>query len=95
MTSYLLALVREDDLRGDPWGTAMAWHFAIADRLWADGHYVPAEWQYSHGASAWTEPEADDFYGTECVGQSAEDLLHAGNVLHRFEALCVLAGRDY
>lgn len=34
MTGYrhIVAMIREDDLKGDPWGTAMAWHFAIASQ---------------------------------------------------------------
>lgn len=50
---HILAEIRADDLAHDPWGTAMHWHFAIAD-LMAHGplvrHYRNLRRGYGDGA---------------------------------------------
>jgi hypothetical protein len=43
----LRSWIRNDDIRYDPWGTAMAWGFAVCRVLDAMGEDVPDEWQYS------------------------------------------------
>lgn len=95
----ILHEIRGDDIHHDPWGTAMAWHFAIADCL---GHgwgppYPPADWGYSSPMG----PDENDprFRALEEMLHagtvSSEDLLRVGNILHRYERVLERAGRDY
>ena len=47
--AVLRSHLRLDDLRGDPWGTAMGWLFGVARVLDALGdvdHPVPDRWQF-------------------------------------------------
>ncbi len=93
------ALIREDDIKHDPWGTAMSWHFAIADCLVEWGPpYPPAAWHYRQAAGG---PETDSYAYMELSGLlsageiTASDLVKVGNVLARFENLCELRGMSY
>lgn len=61
----ILSMMRDDDLKGDPWGTAIAWAFSGCDVLCdADPNMVPAGLQYSPGMGG---PE---------VPTSSEDEVH-------------------
>lgn len=43
----ILDMMRDDDIAGDPWGTAMGWAFAVCEVLYdADPHMVPVELGY-------------------------------------------------
>ena len=47
MTNPIIAMMREDDYRHDPWGTGMSWAYAVAEVLYdADPNMVPSELQY-------------------------------------------------
>lgn len=83
---------------GDPWGTAMSVHFAIADLLHAEGLDIPAEWGYSNpsGNVDPTDYAFEDIAHAWTSGYiTADELRHAGNVLHRFEDYLTRIGRDY
>ena len=44
--NYILDCMRDDDIAGDPWGTAMSWAFAVAETLTVIGADVPSELGY-------------------------------------------------
>ena len=97
-----------DDWSHDPWGAALALHFAICDVLTAAGGAddALAEWGYHRGAAA---PETlteiaggVEDYAAAALAESliagaltVADLVRAGNVLQRYETLAKRAGRDY
>lgn len=101
LTRALLAEIRADDIDHDPWGTAMAWHFAIADSIDPYGPpYVPASWGYRQALGGPDEdaPEYEtvqQLIATEDVHTVARDLIYVGNVLLRFERVCELKGKSY
>ena len=80
---------------GDPWGSVMAWHFAIADYLTnLDADSVPEEWGFVQSPLG----SATDCYEYETLADeqpSVEDLIHAGNILCRYASMLKLAGFDY
>lgn len=50
--SALRHRIRMDDIKHDPWGTAMGWHSAIARVLHAlDPNLVPANWEYQRSVA--------------------------------------------
>lgn len=95
----ILAMVREDDIRHDPWGTALAWWFAIADLMveWAPP-YPPADWQFRQ-AMGGADTEAWGYRELSPMLERGEitthDLLRAGNILARYTRVCELAGVSY
>lgn len=90
--------MRQDDLRHDPWGTSLNWHFAVCDLMveWAPP-YPPPEWGYSNPFG----PEDDSYPYQELAEMITAgefdpgDLLALGTVLDRYENLLIRAGRDY
>lgn len=44
--SGLRSAIRLDDLKHDPWGTAMAWGFGVCTVLDVLGESIPDEWGY-------------------------------------------------
>lgn len=108
-TDGYLALADEyvlDDA-GDPWGTVMAWWFAIAGTLAADGEDVPPAWQYRRSpidrrdVAEMAEGEDSDHTEAMVAGGyldglwTADDLRAFGDVLDRYASWCKLAGVDY
>ncbi|NNM44514.1 hypothetical protein [Knoellia koreensis] len=94
----LLDEVRQGDLALDPWGVSLAWHFAIADTLHAEGEEVPASWQFvpSPLGPSLDDPAADVVRGLWLAGHvDADDLRGAGEILSRFEDVLRAEGRDY
>lgn len=106
----VLVLMREDDVKGDPWGTAMAWGFGIAEVLHAAGEEVPSEMQYSPSAYVRLSSERPDEYpdcdvwdllnqtpGTYIPGFGAtlEQIQDAGRMISRYIDWCKAAGLDY
>ena len=101
----VLAMMREDDWRHDPWGTAMAWAYAVCEYLHhialAD-EAIPASLGYSpapfspRGDDTF-EPEDGDF-ASACLVEMAADtytLSVAARVLSRYLDWCKAAGKDY
>jgi hypothetical protein len=91
----------------DKWTGTLSVHFAIADCLTALREYIPIWWEYAPGAvktNALTLNDLinEDDYPTCCIAQelvsgelTADDLRHAGNVLHRYTNVLRTAGEDY
>ena len=91
--------MRFDDIRHDPFGTALSWHFAIADALTGYGPpYAPPRWGYRPAAGG---PDTDaPEYETVCDlldsgAATPAELIRAGDICARLVRLCRLAGRDY
>ena len=97
-----------DDWKHDPWGCAMAVHFAICDVLSAIGGQdgALADWDYRAGASVPPslaelaalddgDPAASLAVSVIDGSLTVDSLVRAGDVLARFESLVKLAGRDY
>jgi hypothetical protein len=95
----ILATMREDDLKGDPWGTAMAWAFACCEYL----HHValtdvPAELDYRPAAVARGEGYEEEGFAEQVLVELAVDtftVTTAARVLSRYLDWCKAAGRDY
>ena len=95
----ILETMRDTFDGSDAWGSVAAWHFAIADVISEiDPDQVPEEWQYRQSPfGVDTEAyEYDQIIETmRDEGATLDDLIHAGNVLHRYAIQLKLAGLDY
>ena len=74
----------------DKWGTAMDWHFRIADILCDRGDQVPWDWGYHSGVFGPEDHEGDILHMFDST-----TLTHMGNVLSRYTRLCDRAGLSY
>lgn len=84
----------------DSWGSAISLHYAICDFMLSRGFDVPDEWEYSNPYGM----VDDDCYDFRMIAELLDGkerhtqwmyLFHAGEVMHRYEAQLVLAGKDY
>jgi hypothetical protein len=95
----VLAWMRDDDIAHDPWGTAMAWEFAVCDYL----HHValtdpPEECGYQSAAVRQGEGYEEEGWPAGAIVEMAADtytLAMAARILSRYVGWCVAAGRDY
>jgi len=96
----VLDAMRDDDLGHDPWGTAMAWGFAVCDYL----HHValcddiPAGLGYSPAATVRGEGFEEEGYPEQYIVEMGLDtytLVTAAKCLDRYLDWCKAAGRDY
>jgi hypothetical protein len=97
----VLDAMRDDDLGGDPWGTAMSWGFAVCEYL----HHValaddaiPASLGYQPAAVAQGEGYESESYPEQYIVEMALDtytLSVAARCLSRYLDWCKAAGRDY
>lgn len=100
-TNPVLDLFREEFDSLDPWGSALNAQFDIAECLTRYGVDIPAHWEYSPGLSASYEPHEDTstWFAMELdvlMRQGHEqNIIHAGNVLCRYVALCESEGLSY
>lgn len=86
----------------DPWGSALAWHFAVADYLTDMGVATPAEWEYQQSLFG-SDTEAYEYVAINEIFTDSRTspvdrvdiLTNAGNVLGRYSNLCRKAGLDY
>ena len=102
--NMILDEIQHDDIQHDPWGTALAWHFAVAAVLDAVGD-VPGAWQYRPSplavddvaeiASGEEEPDALIATWWMSGDVTTEALVYAGNVLARYVRVCERAGKSY
>lgn len=107
--NLILNLMREDDIAHDPWGTAMAWGFAVCEVLYAAGEEVPRTLDYLPSPYVALSTERPEEF-PDCVVWDAlhdasawvsgttisvEDVQYAGLIIGRFLDWCKLAGRDY
>lgn len=98
--AQIMLLLRMDD-SSDPWGTAMGWWFGIADVLWhKSAEEIPSHWEYRHGLGCsgvdmddWPTGEIAALHESEAI--SDDDLLYAGEVLHRYCTWLHAAGHSY
>ena len=101
-TNPVLDLFRTDQFdSSDPWGSAINAQFDIAECLTRYGVDIPAHWEYSPGLSASYEPNEEDssLFAMELDVLMRQghlsNIIHAGNVLCRYVALCESEGRSY
>jgi hypothetical protein len=91
----ILEIMRDSFDGGDAWGSVMEWWFAIADYLTdLDPDSVPQDWQFRQSPIG----SDVDSYAYQMLANeqpTAEQLIHAGNVLSRYAAQLKLAGMDY
>lgn len=85
---------------GDPWGSNIAWLFALAEFLTHEGDGTPDEWEFRDSPlhDEW-EPEG---YPEEMLSDmwddgifTVEDAEAFGNVLNRYDNLLRMAGKNY
>lgn len=96
MGNMILDEIRLDDIKHDPWGTALSWWFDIADVLHAEGAVIPSGWGFSPGLGATRELEFSNVADMWVAGYvDADDLRYAGNVLARFVRIAEVEGRSY
>ena len=88
--------LRLDDLKGDPWGTAMNWFFNVAEIIyWERSDLdVPNEWQFSPGVGRGCDP-AEDYSAGVLWNVPTETLITFGNLLSRFTRAQEHAGNSY
>lgn len=78
---------------GDPWGTCMAWWFAVAGEMFERGLNVPDDWHYRPGAGGGRDPDSSE--GEICLEASDEALEAFGGVLCRLYGILKAKGLDY
>ena len=100
--NLVLAYMRDDDLAHDPWGTAMAWAFGVAEVLNARSEDVPEELEFQPSPFVRTSTEQPEEYPDSEVWRllhdgevTSTDLQFAGRCLARYLDWCRTAGRDY
>jgi hypothetical protein len=81
---------------GEPFGSCMGWHFAIAHIL-HHGEDAPVEWEFRHGDGCSGINYEEDMIIYHLIHRdvSAEDMINVGNVLARYRVWLGLAGKDY
>jgi hypothetical protein len=99
MTNPILDLIREDDIRHDPFGTALGWHFAICDAMveWAPP-YPPPSWGFRQAMGGPDTEDPNYVVLNEMLDAgtiTGDDLLRTGNILARYVNVCRLAGKGY
>lgn len=96
MSTHVLRLIREDDFRYDPYGTAMSWWFAIADYLHDhDPDAIPAYRPSPVGTHDDTHEYNMLSILVDARDASTDTLVHAGNVLARYVDMLARYGRSY
>ena len=91
-TADLISAFREDDLTGDPWGTAMSWWFSVAGELHFNRNVeCPSHWEHRAGMG----PDEDSWPFETIKNESTEDLVRFGNILCRFAGIMERQGRSY
>jgi len=86
-------ILKQDDIRYDPWGTAMSAFFDVCEELYRQGEYIPFEWQFSAGAAGVGDP--DTYFAKEIEGSNPDELIKFGNLMHRYTEMLRRAGRSY
>lgn len=77
----------------DPWGTTMAWWFAIAGEMYSRSLHIPTEWQYQPGLGGGVDPDA---YETHfCTEATDHALIKFGNLLFRYAKCLERHGKAY
>lgn len=81
---------------GDPFGTSMAWLFAISDilHLDRDSDVPETEWGY-RPSPIQTEPDTGEWETEFCRDADTSDLIAFGRLLGRHIRICKATGRSY
>ncbi len=87
------SLLRMNDLKYDPWGTAVSAWFDCAAHLYEKGD-CPKEWQYRPGAMG-NRVEPDSSFFEMFTEMEAEQLEEIGQLLCRYTKLLKRHGHDY
>jgi len=78
---------------GDPWGTTMAFWFAVAGEMYVRGIPIPDAWRYRPSPLGAKDPDA---FETEICEQAGDETLAAfGALLNRYAGFLKRAGKDY
>lgn len=95
MTQELKTAFRETYDAGDPWGSCMAWRFAIADYLeFETDAGTPTEWHFKPAPFGPAE-ESYEFQELQRIKPDASDLEEFGEILLRFDNMCRRQGLNY
>jgi hypothetical protein len=78
----------------DAWGTAMGWHFALADWITDHGGTVPSSWGFRQGAGG-SDTDAYEYQEIDACDPTVEEAIEAGNALEKVEEQLKQEGRDY
>lgn len=78
-SNYILQVMRDDDIAGDPFGTAMSWAFSCAENLAAFGAEVPSELGYRMGAGGPCVESYSDFEVAEYLGAEVDHETETAN----------------
>lgn len=87
--------LKNDDLKGDPWGVTMSWLFALAAYMTCfRGMTTPPEWEFQLGVGG---PDTDAFELKELRrrNDSKGTLERFGKLLWCLHNLCIARHQDY
>lgn len=92
MQFAMSALYQDRD--GDEYGWAMSWLYGIADTIcWKRDIDVPSAWEFRPSPLGFCK---DDEFKIEILDDLSDNqLLYAGNLLHRYVGFLKRAGKDY
>ena len=83
------------DMKHDPYGTMLNWHFQVADELYRREAYVPDAWGYSPGLAGPDDFDPENFTHNTLSMADDETLVDFGDMLKRATAILVKQGRSY
>lgn len=90
----LKSIFREDFDQGDKWGSAIIALFSVANEISWRGRDTPPSWQYQPSI-AYDSREPDSPLYDVCKEAKLEDLIHFGNILHRYTRNLDRLGESY
>lgn len=96
----LMGEIRLGDF-GDPWGTAMAWLFALASVVYVETGECLPEYQPSPMLDTREDLEEDDYPTSitldlyDDANVTLDDMRDVFTVMSRYADWCKLAGKDY
>ena len=83
---------RLGDHKHDPWGTTMAWLFAVADYLTFEGNGAPDSWEFTPAMGG---PDTESYEFETLKESDLAAVEQFGALLHRHDRLCRHFGKDY
>lgn len=95
----IMTLVRQDDICHDPWGTGMAWLFAIADVMWVEYSELMPDYRPAAALSeradleGWNAEMLIELIDSGTVDEA--DLTNAYTTLSRYDDWCRRDGKNY
>lgn len=93
----IMGEIRCDDF-DDPWGTATAWAFDIAEVLYVEygvlaPGFLPSPLMHTREDLDYPATALLDMIDDHEIGES--DLMHAYTIIDRYRTWCKIAGKDY